>query len=245
MMARLAQIRRHPVKGIAQEEIAATTLCPARPLPLDRAWAVLTGEAGDTGQWQPRRNFAQCAAAPRLMAVSARMSGARITFSHPERPEITIDPDNDGAQLIAWIAPLCPADRPAPTRLVRAPEQGMTDAPFASVSLMSLASLRAFSQEIGQPLDPRRFRGNLWLDGSAPWAEFDWIGRTLRIGTAELEVVERIERCRATEASPVTGQRDAPTLRVLQDAWGHRDFGVNARVVTGGRIAVNDPVEVL
>ena len=36
-----------------------------------------------------------------------------------------------------------------------------------------------------------RFRGNVWLDGLAPFAEFDLVGRDLRVGGATLRVRER------------------------------------------------------
>jgi hypothetical protein len=70
----------------------------------------------------------------------------------------------------------------------------------------------------------------------------DLVGRTLRVGGAELEVVERIGRCRATEADPDTGERDTETLALLRDRFGHTDFGVIARVVGSGRIALGDEV---
>ena len=81
------------------------------------------------------------------------------------------------------------------------------------------------------------------MDGLPPWGEFDWIGRRIRIGGVAFDVTERIERCRATEANPDTGTRDANTLRALEDGWGHRDFGVYATVAEDGRVAVGDAVE--
>jgi uncharacterized protein YcbX len=53
-------------------------------------------------------------------------------------------------------------------------------------------------------------------------------------------VVEPIGRCRATEANPETGRRDAPTLAALEDGWGHTRFGVYAMVRKGGLVAVGD-----
>ena len=55
-------------------------------------------------------------------------------------------------------------------------------------------------------------------------------------------MTERITRCRATEASPETGQRDAEPVRALHGGWGHRDFGVYARVTKGGMIATGNEV---
>ena len=78
----------------------------------------------------------------------------------------------------------------------------------------------------------------------APWEEFDWVGKTLAMGDARLEVVERIGRCRATEANPATGHRDANTLTTLEQGWGHTEFGVYARVITGGPISLNMPLTV-
>jgi MOSC domain-containing protein YiiM len=35
---------------------------------------------------------------------------------------------------------------------------------------------------------------------------------------------------------------DADTLGALEDGYGHQDFGVYARVIGGGRVALGDPV---
>ncbi|MFN7268927.1 MAG: MOSC domain-containing protein, partial [Cereibacter sp.] len=77
---------------------------------------------------------------------------------------------------------------------------------------------------------------------AAPWAEWDWIGRTLRIGQAELRIEERITRCRATSANPETGRIDTDTLGGLDAAFGHQDFGLYAVVSRGGTIATGDTV---
>lgn len=245
MSRRLAAIWRHPVKGIGAEPLDTVALTPDRPLPLDRAWAVLTGAAEDTGAWQSCRNFARGCYGPELMAVTARSDGSRITFQHPKRPDLTIDPATGGAALVDWILPIYPSERPAPKALIKAPAEGMADAPFPSVAIMGRAALDALSEAAGQPMDPRRFRGNLWLDGLAPFEELDWVGRTLRIGDTELRIDERIERCRATEANPDTGSRDVNTLALLRDTWGHTDFGVKAVVTKGGAISCGDAVELL
>ncbi|MDZ4095394.1 MAG: MOSC domain-containing protein, partial [Paracoccaceae bacterium] len=94
-------------------------------------------------------------------------------------------------------------------------------------------------------LSPHRWRGNFWIEGVAPWAEFDWIGRNLRIGTAVLQVVERIGRCKATTANPTTGQIDADTLAALNAGYGHQNFGVYAKVIEAGTVTLNAPLELL
>lgn len=244
-MPTLAQIWRHPVKGVGAEELTQVTLSAGRPLPLDRAWALLTGEAQDTGAWQHCRNFARGCYGPQLMAVKATTSGRMITFTHPDLDDLCIDPAVQGARLVDWIAPIYPSERPAPHTLITAPDEGMADIGFASVAVIGRGSLAALGERLGTQLDPRRFRANLWLDGLDAFAEFDLIGRSLRIGTAELIVRERITRCRATETSPETGLRDQNTLAALRDGWGHTDFGIYAQVTQNGTITPGDKVEIL
>ena len=55
-------------------------------------------------------------------------------------------------------------------------------------------------------------------------------------------MIEPIGRCRATEANPETGRRDAATLAALEEALGRTDFGVYAIVRRAGRVAVGDEV---
>lgn len=240
----LAQIWRHPIKGIGAEALGHVGLQVDRPLPLDRAWAVLE-EGGEAGEgWRACRNFLRGAKGPSLMAVRARVEDGTIHLAHPDRPELAVTPGTEGAAkaLFDWLRPIYPADRRPPAALVRAPEMGMSDANFASVSVLNLASLRALGQKLGRDLDPRRFRGNLWLEGLAPWEEVDLVGKRLKIGAAELEVIEPITRCRATEANPDTGRRDAATLAALEEALGHTEFGVYTMVRRAGRVAIGDEV---
>jgi hypothetical protein len=102
--------------------------------------------------------------------------------------------------------------------------------------VLNLASLRVLSARLGRDLSMHRFRGNLWLEGLAPWEEFDLIGRDITIGPVRLTVRQRITRCKATTANPETGRFDSDTLGALQDGYGHQDFGVYAEVTSDGRI---------
>ncbi|MEM8850559.1 MAG: MOSC domain-containing protein [Pseudomonadota bacterium] len=242
MTPRLAAIHRHPIKGIGRERLAAVDLIAGAPMPGDRAWALLHENAPQRDGWQARRNFLVVASGPDLARIEAEGLGP-ITLHHPARPDLTFDPAGESSRLADWVRPIWPADRPAPTRLVKAPPQGMGDNGEPQVAILNLASLRALSQKIGRPLDIERFRGNLIVDDLPPWGEFDWIGRQIRIGAVTLDVTDPIGRCRATEASPETGTRDANVLRTLDDGWGHQNFGVYATVNVAGRLAVGDGVQ--
>ncbi len=239
-MSSVSALWRHPVKGIGAEPLETVELAAGQCLPGDRAFAIAQEGAETDGEWVHCRNFIRGAKAGTLMAVTARGEGGQTAFAHPDRPDLTVALPEEGARLIDWIRPLYPENRPAPERLVTATGQGMTDAPFPSISILSDTSRTILSQHAGRELDRRRFRGNIWLEGLAPWEEFEWIDRRLRIGSALLEVRERNTRCKATHSDPKTGREDTDVLRLLEDGWGHRDFGVYAVCIEPGRVALGD-----
>lgn len=252
MTGRVREIWRHPIKSHGRERVAQVTLTAGAALPWDRRWAV-AHEASrfdlSQPQWQPCREFSRGAKSPALQAIQARTDAAtgRLTLTHPEREDITIAPDDasDAARFIAWVRPLSNPDRALPAHLVRAPDVAMTDSDYPSVSLINLASHRAVEDQLGQGLSPLRWRGNILFDGAEPWAEMAWPDKRIRIGAAELEVVEPIRRCMATTANPDTGQRDADTLGALRDGFGHQECGIYARVIQGGTLCEDDEIEVL
>lgn len=247
MTATLAEIWRHPIKAHGREQVAGAMMTAGACLPWDRVWAIAHDRSKATNEeWASCVNFTRAASAPGLMAISCTLDETReeLTLRHPDRPDITLNPDRDQAALIDWVTPLMPAGRAVPVRVVRVPGRGMTDSGTPGVTIANTSSHRAVEQKLGRPLSGHRWRSNLWVDGLAPWEEFDWIDRHIRIGGAIFHVYGRTERCRATEANPETGRRDADTLGTLK-TWGHQDFSVKAEVVEGGAIAQGDKVEVI
>ena len=243
MTGRLAQICRHPIKGHGRETLASVRLLAGECLPWDRQWAVAHDAARLEPGWNPCVNFARGAKAPELMAITSTLdeSTATITLRHPTQGEISFRPDDaaDLPRFLDWVRPLNPENRAQPVQIVSA-GRGMTDSEFPSVAILSTTSLADLSARMGQVLSPHRWRGNLWLEGAAPWAEFDWIGRHIRIGGAVLRIDERITRCNATKVNPDSGKTDADTLSALEAAFGHQDFGVYATVTQSGTIAPGD-----
>jgi hypothetical protein len=113
------------------------------------------------------------------------------------------------------------------------------------VSIINLASVAAVENAIGTPVDPLRFRGNLYVAGWPAWHEFELLGRDLLVGTtARLKVVKRIQRCAATNVDPATGIRDLAIPRAIMDNFNHTDCGVYADVTATGDISVGDAVSV-
>ncbi|MEO1110180.1 MAG: MOSC N-terminal beta barrel domain-containing protein [Pseudomonadota bacterium] len=238
-------IWRHPIKSHGRESLTDVTLTPGQTMPGDRVWAVVhEASKADGSKWVPCANFSRGSKAPSLMAISAELEGETLTLSHPDRPDLRFDPENDQDVFLDWVKPLMPADRAASARIIRVPGRGMTDSDYPSISLCNMASHRAVAQKLGQDLSIARWRGNIWFDGLPLWEEFEWLGKKVQIGEAVLHVRERIVRCMATTANPETGVRDADTLGAL-NSWDHQDFGVYAEVIKGGRISLDDKVQVL
>ncbi|MFZ5962617.1 MOSC domain-containing protein [Thalassococcus sp. BH17M4-6] len=244
MTARVTEIWRHPIKSHGREALERVTLSAGQTLPWDRVWAVAHEKSDADGSvWVPCQNFSRVSKVAALMQITAQLDedAETITLRHPDRPDLTIAPDRDEAAFLEWVKPLMPENRAQSARLIRARQHGMVDSDFASVTLCNMSSHRAVEQKLGRALSIHRWRGNIWMDGLAPWEEFDWLDREVQIGSAIFKVRERTDRCLATTTNPDTGQRDADTLSVL-DTWGHRDFSVRAEVVRAGDVATGDTV---
>lgn len=99
--------------------------------------------------------------------------------------------------------------------------------------------------QASHPLDMRRFRPNLVVDGDLdPFAEDRW-GR-LVVGDVELRFASRCGRCVMTTIDPdtqVTGREPLASLARHRRADGEVWFGIHMVPVRGGRITVGDRVE--
>lgn len=137
-----------------------------------------------------------------------------------------------------------------PVRLVRVHRPGDANDSHA-VSIVSSASVRELARRAGrtEPLDPRRFRMLVEVEGTAPHEEDRWVGRDVRVGEAVVRVVRQDPRCVVTTQDPETGIPDFPTLKAIRAYRGEGDdgvpFGVYADVVRPGRVRVGDVVSPL
>jgi len=108
------------------------------------------------------------------------------------------------------------------------------------------ASLADLSARAGQPLAMARFRPNLVVAGSAPYAEDSW--RRLRIGSVELELVKPCARCVVTTIDPDTAAAGLEPLRTLagyRNGGGGVLFGWNLVHRTTGVLRVGDRIDIL
>ncbi len=113
------------------------------------------------------------------------------------------------------------------------------------ITLHGRGSLEAVQAAVGNEVSELRFRSNIAIDGLTAWEEQSWVGRKVRIGALEFDVVKPKTRCLATHANPTTGQRDLAILTILTQKLGQENptFAV-AMMPTGagGRIRVGDEV---
>jgi uncharacterized protein YcbX len=117
------------------------------------------------------------------------------------------------------------------------------------VSLVSRGSLERLGEvaSASRPVDGRRFRMTFEISGVEPHAEDEWIGGSVRIGSAEIGVTGDVGRCLVTSHDPDTGVADLDTLGAL--ARYRRDgrteplpLGVHCSVEAPGRVSVGDAV---
>ena len=125
--------------------------------------------------------------------------------------------------------------------------KGFKHDPSGSViHIVNAATIASLSAAVGEPLEASRFRPNIVLQDVPAWEEFDWVGGTITLGDATLEVLHRTVRCAATHEDPRSGS-GAPTLDIPGLLSKHFPqhgpyLGVYARVVSGGSVRVGDAV---
>jgi hypothetical protein len=114
------------------------------------------------------------------------------------------------------------------------------DRELVHLSLINQATLDALAAVACHRIDVRRFRSNILIEEVAAWAEFDWIGQEIQLGTARLEITAPIDRCLNIDVNPDPGERDIPLLSLLQKYFQHKQTGVLAKVISDGTVAISD-----
>ena len=251
---------RYPVKSMRGET-------------LEESFLGFSGVYGDRGY--AFRNSAARRGFPYLNAnVQQRMLLYRPQFRHPERaarppnlaeasaiaPGVTpanAEPSDLMLDVVTPSGAVVAVDDPALIEmlgeglrgenrltLVRS-DRALTDC--RPVSLVSLQTVGRIGDELGRPVDKRRFRSNVYLDLASGdgFAEDGLVGRRLRLGPSALVwVLERDPRCKLISLDPETGEHDPEVLRKVAQA--HEAFaGVYCAVLVEGVVSVGDAVEVI
>lgn len=264
---RLSALYRFPLKSAAGESLLSLEL-DALGVVGDRRWMLVDA---DNGRFLTQRAYAH------MSQLEARwnMAGG-LTLSAPGRPVLEValpradeslrgvfiwgdamrvpDAGDEAAQwLSAFLGKSCrlvhvPAER---ARYIEGNLSSAEKVGFADgfpVLLIGQASLDDLCARVGRPLEMLRFRPNLVVEGSEPYAEDRW--KRIRIGGVEFTVDKGCARCILTTIDPSTGERSADreplaTLRTYREREGDVYFGQNLINRGYGRIEVDMPVEVL
>ena len=150
------------------------------------------------------------------------------------------------ASIERFFADYCAGELRGAPKILNAPGHSFSDVARKVVSIINLTSVAAIENMIGAPVNPLRFRGNLYVEGLTAWSELDLVGKTLTIGDgARLKAVKRIVRCAATNVDPDTGIRDLNIPSTIMRNLGHGDCGIYAEVMQAGEIAPGDPIEIV
>jgi uncharacterized protein YcbX len=204
--------------------------------------------------------------APQLLAVRVEVDDGRPLLRFPDGSDVVADVELGErvetsffgrpveGRLVEgpWSAAL--SDYVGrPVRLARTEREGdgVDRGRLAGATLVSTGSLDALRDAAGEsrPVDGRRFRMTIEIEGVEPHGEDTWIGARVRVGGATVAVREPVGRCAVTTLDPDRGVRDLDTLGTI--AAYRADvptreplpFGVWCEVVTAGAVAVGDAVE--
>jgi len=216
----VADIWSYPVKSMGGERLQSC-LVAATGQDGDRRWALVDGKANRAGKPLTIRETEL------LLTYRARLADRGVRVVTPGGETRPLD-----ERLVADLA----AETSRPLTLREGAGLNFDDSP---VLVVNLTTVGAFELSAGVKIDRRRFRANLYLDGLEPEEELRWLGRRIRAGDAELEVVSRCERCVVITRDPDTTQASPELLRVLTKT-SDTCMGVYCRVVRAGMVTTGD-----
>lgn len=271
--AQLLSIHVHPVKAF---RALAPGEAEVEPWGLagDRRWALVDdGGKVVTQRQQPRLALAAAELMPGGGVVLSAPGMEPLTVPVPEPGEtVTLDlfgekiegvPAADAA-VHAWCgdylgvpARLVHLDDPATRRPVdpeyALPGETVSLADGYPLLLTTTASLDALNSLIAEgrhagdgPLPMNRFRPNVVVGGTDPWAEDGW--SRIAIGDVSFRVAKMCGRCVVTttdQASAVRGKEPLHTLGRHRRFGSKLVFGQNLVPESRGTLRVGDPVRVL
>src|SRR5258708_21303689 len=246
----VAQIYRYPVKGLTPEAMDGGALPPGEGLPHDRRFALARGATNfdvRSPGWMPKTKFLMLMRNERLAKLRTRFDESTGVLT-VQRDGKTVASGNildlTGRAIIQdFFAAYMGSETLGAPKLLEAPGHMFSDVARKVVSIIGLASVRDLERVVRQPVDPRRFRANVYFDNGRPWEELDWVGREFHIAPSRLRAIKPIERCAATNVNPDTAERDLNIPLALQRGFRHDHTGIYAEVLDGGMIAIGDQIK--
>ncbi|MFJ4156868.1 MOSC domain-containing protein [Pseudomonas sp. NPDC089752] len=229
-MARVISLYRYPVKGFRGETLDQVALRRGEGVPGDRVIGITRG-------------IATAGTAP----FHQLTTNADLVHYRPERRADTLGlteaKSGDAINLFNDLPRLRQAFGEQARVIHREDRLGHWDFDDSMLSIINVATVAALSDRLGVPVDPMRFRGNIYIEAE-PFIEFSWLGQGVQLGGACLSIIRPIKRCSATSVNPQTGERDINTPAQLNRLFGHIYCGVYAHVEAGGQVRPFDSVRV-
>jgi uncharacterized protein len=261
-MPHVVALYRYPVKGFTPEECETLTVLDEGRIAGDRVLGVRFAdtEAADEA-WSRKIGMVALINTPGLARLHVRFDETAFRVQISLGPAVLVDEalNPEGRQRIGAVLtdyvlklgenPLTGHPERLPLRVIgdgRAPRYHDEEA--GRVTLHGRGSLQALQAALGNEVSELRFRSNIAVDGLAAWEEQSWVGRKIRIGAVEFEVVKPKTRCLATHANPKTGERDLPILTTLIQKIGQETPTFAVAMLpsgAGGQIRVGDQVTLL
>jgi uncharacterized protein YcbX len=247
MNAAIAALFRHPIKGFTPEKLNHVRLQTGGAFPGDRLFAVEDGPCGfdpAAPGFIPKQRFA-------VLAKIAEVAKARTSYDEASgvlsaeadgAPDFAgrLDDEAGKVAFAAWLTALLGEAAAGPLRVVDGLGHRFLDHPLGHISIINLASVRDLAARLGRPVDPLRFRANLYVEGWPAWVENDWTGREVRLGEAVSTVFKPIVRCAAPGVDPTTAVRDIDVPAELHRLYGHLHCGIYVQVTKGGEVKAGD-----
>jgi uncharacterized protein YcbX len=112
--------------------------------------------------------------------------------------------------------------------------------------IIGQASLEDLNRRMDAPLPMNRFRPNIVVEGSEPFAEDQWV--TVSIGELIVDIVKPCARCEMTAINQSTAERGKEPLKTLSTYRNDRGrilFGQNVIPRAAGRLALGDCLTVV
>src|SRR6186997_2539993 len=177
--ATIEAIYRYPVKGLSPQRLARTTLGPRQTVPHDRLYAIENGPSGfdpAAPTYLPKQRFLMLMKNERLAALRTDYDEAShtLTIEHEGREAARGDlRTKDGRLAVeAFFRRFMPKELRGPPKVLAGDNHSFSDVAKKVVSIINLASVAEVEGAAGAPVDPLRFRGNLYVRGWPAWHEF-------------------------------------------------------------------------
>jgi uncharacterized protein YcbX len=250
--ARIVSLYRYPVKGFSGEKLKSVSLEPGATFPADRAFAIENGPSGfdpAAPSWQPKIKFLCLMRNAKLAALETlyddRSAVLAVTKDGVPMVEASLKTEAGRAAIEYFFQDFMDGEARGPVKILESPGHSFSDVSAKVAHIVNLATVEDLAASIGKEVHPLRFRANIYLDGWKPWSEFELVGKTIRAGGVDFKITKRVVRCAATEVNPETAERDIDIPEAIWRKTGENDFGIYAQVVTAGKIAEGDKVEIL